>query len=189
MNRVAIAFIPEREDETIVEFLTKNFPKKVAKLWLDFYATHGEKDYGFYEDAIKKVVPRIATELCLNGFDFSKESIIDLFYNARNLKTIRLTDSTLETEELEFKNCKYRIKEIDLDGCGQESKGNWSQNLSDFKNLLAAIANCKAMKKSLQTIWIRNCDITQEAAIEALEDLDLGGVNLFGLSRKKEEED
>lgn len=58
---------------------------------------------------------------------------------------------------------------MDLNGCGHENLSDWEDNDTHFENLIKGLAQSEDMKKNLENICVKNCELPKEEPIKTLK--------------------
>ena len=135
-----------------------------------------------YIEELKEVSKRTTDYLYVYYTNFSSKEFCELVSVAKNVKRLYFAYDFIPLDkEFDFgsdmKGCK--IEQFYLNYSGNSNYSNWSQNPNRLENLIAAIAKCEPLTKSLKRLYIQYCDIAKEKAQEILNKYKLNGVTLY----------
>ena len=135
-----------------------------------------------YIEELKEIAKRTTDYLQIFYTNFSSKEFCELVSAAKNVKYLYFFNDLVPLDEewdfgSDMEECE--IEYILLNYSGGSSYSNWSQNPNWLENLIAAIAKCEPLSKSLKYLYIQYCDIAKEKAQEMLNKYKLDGVTLY----------
>ena len=96
--------MPKKKEEGILRFLTCCAPDRMKTFILETKAENLDKPFDYYALPIIRLVPRIVTNFWLTGFIINKEHLQKIIEGGHKIKVIIISESTLETEGITFRN-------------------------------------------------------------------------------------
>ena len=181
INYYYLNYVPT-DSEEVRRFIINSIP--VQKQFYFNITKQEQIKWSKYFEALKTAARKTTDYYLIHNTDFSSLEFWEIVYAAKLCKNLYFYWDLIPIDfewdfGKEMEGCK--IQYIGFTYSGGSSYSNWSQNPARFENLIAAIAKWEPLVKTLKTLYIPGCDITNAKAQEVLNKYKLNGIQITGV--------
>ena len=177
LNYFNLNYVPE-DSEDVRKFL-KSSPLQSDILFNNSKVVQLEASK--YMDALKAAAKNAVNHFGVYNINLSCDQFWELVSVAKGVKTLYFTCSLIASDSTvdfgsDMEGCV--IEKIYFQHSGNSTYSNWKSNPMRFENIIAGIAKCVPLAKSLKALDLYNSDISKTDAQNVLTKYGLNEVKL-----------
>ena len=170
------------DSEDVRKFMKYSIPPQ-NQFWFN-YVSQVQLECGKYYEELKSVARRTLLYFSVCNTNFTDKEFCEVVAAAKFCKNLYLWYNNISLDSdcdfgTDMDDCK--IEYIDLSYSGAMGYSDWARIPERFENLIAAIAKCEQLSKSLKSICIAHCNVTKDKSQEIMTKYNLNEIQITGV--------